>query len=57
MGKIGKSFGAEYINFGGNMFGPMSDEIAARYAEVPTYEEYASAIHEELTVIYQHVQI
>ena len=45
MAELALEYGAEYLDMGGGMFGPMPDELASQFSGyVGSYEEYAEAV-------------
>ncbi len=50
MSEIAKQLGARYIDFGGNMYGPMNPELAAQFScSIPTFADYADCLHFEMS--------
>lgn len=50
MSEIAMQLGARYIDFGGNMYGPMNPELAAQFpCSIPTFADYADCLHFEMS--------
>ncbi len=50
MSEIAMQLGAQYIDFGGNMYGPMNPELADQFpCSIPTFADYADCLHFEMS--------
>lgn len=53
MGQIAKHLGAKYIDFGGNMYGPMNPALAAQFnSDIPSFQDYADCLYDELSQLF-----
>lgn len=50
MSAIAKELGVRYIDFGGNMYGPMNPKLAAQFdGDIPTFQDYADCLYDEMS--------
>lgn len=53
MARIAKQLGAKYIDFGGNMYGPMNPALAAQFfGYIPCFQDYADCLYDELSQLF-----
>ena len=53
MAQIAKRLGARYIDFGGNMYGPMNPALAAQFhSYIPSFQDYADCLYDELSQLF-----
>lgn len=52
MAKIAQLLDVDYIDLGGNMYGPMHPSVAKRYESIPTFQDYADCIYRSMYKVF-----
>lgn len=52
MAEIAKLLDVDYIDLGGNMYGPMCSSVKKRYDNVPSFQDYADCIYRSMHQVF-----